>query len=367
MQVHVVGAGPAGLMAAEFLAQGGAQVTIIDHHVNPARKFLLAGRGGLNLTHSEPLEKLLTRYGDGRRFLEQAIRDFPPSSVIAWCEGLGIKTFVGSSGRVFPACLKASPVMRAWLKRLGELGVTLQSKTSWTGLDEVPTILALGGASWPELGSDAAWVAQFEANGIKVNPLVPSNGRQLVQWTEHFSSRHAGQPLKNVAVTVGAKTLRGEVMIARDGIEGGAIYGLSQAFRSTGATELRLDLKPDLTEAELVTRMSWPRGKESRSNFWRKRFGLSPTAISLMHEFKATSPKAIIIPTTGQADIRRAISSAGGVALEEVNENFRLHKFPNTYVVGEMLDWDAPTGGYLLQACFSTAVRAAKALLQNHH
>ncbi len=361
MDVRVVGAGPAGLMAAEVLAKGGAKVTIIDHHRNPARKFLLAGRGGLNLTNAEALEKLLLRYGGSRPLLETAIREFPPAEVIAWCERLGIPTFIGSSGRIFPKCMKASPVLRAWLRRLEGLGVRLESSSVWNGFDDVPSILALGGASWPELGSDAAWVGVFEKAGIKVNPFAPSNGRQLVPWTEHFSSRHAGQPLKNVAITVAERTSRGEIIISRDGLEGGAIYALSDLMRRPA--QLTIDLKPDLSVEEVSTRFSWPRGKESRSNYLRKRFGLSPAAISLMYEAKADNPKSVVLTTTGPADIRRAISSTGGVAWQEVDESFRLKKFPQVFVVGEMLDWDAPTGGYLLQACFSTAAKAARAML----
>ncbi len=361
MDVRVVGAGPAGLMAAEVLSAGGAKVTIVDHHRSPARKFLLAGRGGLNLTNAEPMDRFLTRYGESRSLLEAALREYPPVSVVEWCEKLGMPTFTGSSGRIFPKCMKASPVLRAWLRRLEEQGVQLESASAWNGFDGVPTILAMGGASWPELGSDAAWVPLFEKAGVKVNPFVPANGRQLVPWTEHFSSRHAGQPLKNVTVTVAGHTSRGELIISRDGLEGGAIYALSGLLRQ--ASQITIDLKPDLSIEEINTRFSWPRGKESRSNYLRKRFGLTPAAISLMYEAKAESPKSVVLSTTGPADIRRAISSAGGVAWDEIDENFRLKKFRHVFVVGEMLDWDAPTGGYLLQACFSTAVKAARAML----
>jgi uncharacterized flavoprotein (TIGR03862 family) len=364
-RVRVVGSGPAGLHAAEVLASAGLAVEIVDHHKSPARKFLLAGRGGLNLTHSDTLDFFLNRYGADRALLEPAIRDFPPEAVRAWCQGLGVETFIGSSGRVFPKGLRASPLLRAWLRRLGELGVTLKSQTAWTGFDDVPTILALGGASWPELGSDAAWVKIFEAAGIRVNPLQPSNGRQLVKWSEHFATRFAGTPLKNVTVTVGAQTVRGEVMITRDGIEGGAIYAVSRALRETKSETLTLDLKPDMTAAMVQERLAWPQGKESRSNFLRKALGLAPVGISLLREAKSDNPKSVVIALQGAAEIRRAISTAGGVAAEEVDGNFRLHKFPNTYVVGEMLDWDAPTGGYLLQACFSTARRAATALVSD--
>jgi predicted Rossmann fold flavoprotein len=358
-QVRVVGAGPAGLMAAEVLATAGHQVTIIDHHKNPARKFLLAGRGGLNLTHNEPLEKFLTRYGLSRPLVEAAITAFPPEALRQWCHGLGIETFVGSSGRVFPKNLRASPVLRAWLQRLGDMGVILKSQTPWTGFDDLPTILALGGASWPELGSDAAWVKIFETAGVKVDPLLPSNGRQLVTWSDHFATRFAGTPLKNVTVTVAGHKVRGEVMITRDGIEGGAIYAVSPQFRLPEGNQLTIDLKPDMAAETVAQRLSWPRGKETRTNYLRKALGLSPIAISLMREALSENPKNVTLPVTGPAPIRRSISTAGGVAAEEVDNHFRLKKFPSTYVVGEMLSWDAPTGGYLLQACFATAKAAA--------
>jgi uncharacterized flavoprotein (TIGR03862 family) len=361
-RVRVVGSGPAGLMAAEVLASAGFSVEIIDHHKSPARKFLLAGRGGLNLTHSEPLEYFLNRYGSDRALIESAIQDFPPDAVRAWSKELGVETFVGSSGRVFPQGLRASPVLRAWLRRLSEQGVTLKSNTAWTGFDNVPTILALGGASWPELGSDAAWVKIFEMAGVKVNPLQPSNGRQHVTWSDYFAQRFAGTPIKNVTVSARGHTQRGEIMITRDGLEGGAIYGLSRTLRESGAKSVTLDLKPDMTAEMVQQRLAWPQGKESRTNYLRKALGLTPVGISLLRECSTDNPKSVVITLKGPAEIRRAISTAGGVAAEEVNENFRLHKFSNTYVVGEMLDWDAPTGGYLLQACLSTARRAATAM-----
>jgi uncharacterized flavoprotein (TIGR03862 family) len=358
-QVRVVGAGPAGLMAAEVLANAGHQVTIIDHHKSPARKFLLAGRGGLNLTHDEPLEIFLTRYSAGRTLLESAIRAFPPEALRAWCHSLGIETFVGTSRRVFPKGLRASPILRPWLRRLELLGVGLQSHSEWAGFDEVPTILALGGASWPELGSDAAWVKTFEMANVKVNSLQPSNGRQLITWSEHFATRFAGTPLKNIAVTVAGKKVRGEVMITRDGIEGGAIYALSPQFRHTTSKTIEIDLKPDMSDETVAQRLSWPRGKESRSNYLRKALALTPVGISLLREANGENPKSLVIPVHGPSDLRRAISTAGGVAAEEVDEHFQLKKHPRTYVVGEMLDWDAPTGGYLLHACFATAHSAA--------
>ena len=312
--MRVVGAGPAGLMAAEVLATGGARVTIVDHHASPARKFLLAGRGGLNLTHSEPLERLLQRYGEDARLLEPAIRAFPPSAVIAWCQSLGIKTFTGSSGRVFPACMKSSPVLRAWFKRLAGLGVVLQSGEAWGGFDDVPTILAMGGASWPETGSTAGWVPIFQSAGIQVVPFVPSNGRQKVAWSSHFIERFAGQPLKNVALSVGGSKTKGEIIISKEGIEGGALYALSRVLRGAERQALVIDIKPDLSQDEVDRRLAKPRGKDSRSTFLRKQFGFAPVAISLMHETKSTNPKHVVVPLLGPSDIGRAISSAGGVA-----------------------------------------------------
>lgn len=357
--VRVAGAGPAGLMAAEVLATSGFRVTILDHHRSPARKFLLAGRGGLNLTHSEPLEQMLSRYGDDRALLEAAIRDFPPDAICAWCAGLGVQTFVGSSGRVFPVGLKASPLLRAWLQRLGQMGVTLQSQTDWQGFDDTPTILALGGASWPELGSDAAWVSMFHAAGIEVTPLVASNVRLPIYWSAHFAERFSGQPIKNVAASAGAKRARGEIMIARDGIEGGAVYAVSRGIRDGGDGRLLIDLKPDLSTETVALRLAQGRKGESRSNLLRKALNLSPVAIGLMREACADNPKAVMLQVSGTPELRRAISTAGGVAGKELNADFSLKRFPYTFVVGEMLDWDAPTGGYLLQACLSSARFAA--------
>ncbi len=351
-------------MAAEVLATGGLRVQIIDHHRQPARKFLLAGRGGLNLTHSEPLDQLLNRYGEARAFLEPAIRVFSPEAVRLWCGGLGIETFVGSSGRIFPDGLKASPLLRAWLRRLDRLGVTRKTPHAWSGFDDVPTILAMGGASWPELGSDAAWVKPFSETGIDVTPLVASNSRQRVAWSAAFIHRFAGQPIKNVAVSApGGPSIRGELLIAEDGIEGGAVYALARHLRTPG-TPVLIDLKPDLSAQQVSERLLRPRGKESRSNYLRKTFKLSPAAIALMRETASENPKRVLLPVQGPVDMRRAISTAGGVARHEVDGHFQLLKRPGTWVVGEMLDWDAPTGGYLLQACMATARWAAQDCLQ---
>ena len=364
--VKIIGAGPAGLMAAEVLATAGHKVTIHDHMPAPARKFLLAGRGGLNLTHSEPLDTFLERYGEAQGFLEPAIRAFPPDALVAWANDLGIETFVGSSGRVFPKQMKASPLLRAWLRRLDSLGVKLVTRSEWLGFDGTPTILALGGASWPHLGSDARWLPLFAEKGITVHPFKPANSRFLVHWSAVFRQKFAGTPVKNIALTYAGKRVRGELMISQEGIEGGAIYAVSKGLREKPGHPLIIDFRPDLTEEVLAQRLTRPRGKDSLSNYLRKIAGLSPVAINLLRE-TGTAPdakgiKAMPLKLERPAGITRAISSAGGVAREEVDEGFQLHKAPLTYCVGEMLDWEAPTGGYLLQACFSTAVMAARHL-----
>lgn len=369
LEVTIVGAGPAGLMAAEVLATGGAKVTILDHMAKPARKFLLAGRGGLNLTHSEPLEKLLERYGEAKDFLSPAIHAFPPSALVEWVNGLGIETFVGSSGRVFPKQMKASPLLRAWLHRLESLGVVLKSQTRWEGFDGTATILAMGGASWPQLGSDAAWVPILRAANIRVNGFKPANSRFLVSWTKLFREKYAGTPVKNVALNYAGQKVRGEIMISDEGIEGGAIYALSRFMREQPGEQLLVDLRPDLSVEQLNERLARPRAKQSQTNFLRKVAGLTPVGISLVYESKVAITgeglKAVPIKILRPASLARAISSAGGVALSELDENFRVKSMKNVYAIGEMVDWEAPTGGYLLQACFSSAVAAAKDCLKS--
>jgi uncharacterized flavoprotein (TIGR03862 family) len=364
MEVRVVGSGPAGLMAAEVMAQAGAKVTIIDHHASPARKFLLAGRGGLNLTHSEPLEKLLSRYGEAQLQLAPIIKAFPPDALRQWCHDLGIETFVGSSGRVFPKGLKASPLLRAWLRKLDRLGVQLRLREEWQGFDDVPTVLALGGASWPELGSDGTWRDVFEAAGIAAAPFMASNVRLPMNWSNIFAERFAGEPIKNVSVRCGQTLARGELMIAKDGIEGGAIYSLSRAMREQSSPVLEIDLKPDLTADAVKERLSRHRGRDSHSTFLRKVLNLTPAAIGLMREAQSESPKQILLRPTGPGELRRAISTAGGVAWDEVGEDLRLLKHPTTFIAGEMLDWDAPTGGYLLQASMAMGRWAGRACVK---
>ena len=300
----VIGAGPAGLMAAEVLAQGGADVTVYDAMPSAGRKFLMAGRGGLNLTHSEPLPAFLARYREAMPHLAAAIDAFPPSALRDWSEALGQETFVGSSGRVFPKAFKASPLLRAWLRRLDLMGVRLALRHRWTGWDEQgrllfqtpdgphvveprATVLALGGASWPRLGSDGAWAEMLAARGVKISPLRPANSGFTVPWSDIFRDRFEGQPLKGVALTFGAHSVRGEAVVTRTGIEGGAVYALSAELREAvdkGRVTLHVALRPDLEMKDLIAKVSVPKGKQSLSNFLRKAVGLSPVAIGLLQE-----------------------------------------------------------------------------------
>jgi uncharacterized flavoprotein (TIGR03862 family) len=398
--VAIVGAGPAGLMAAEVLAQGGAPVTVYDAMPSVGRKFLMAGRGGLNLTHSEPLPAFFARYREAMPHLKAAIEAFPPSGLRDWSDALGQETFVGSSGRVFPKAFKASPLLRAWLRRLDSMGVRLALRHRWTGWDvqgrlrfQTPdgphaietraTVLALGGASWPRLGSDGAWAEILAAKGVKVSRLRPANSGFTVAWSDIFRDRFEGQPLKGVALTFGPHSVRGEAIVTRAGIEGGAIYALSAELReaidtSRGAT-LRIALRPDLDMKGLIAKISAPRGKQSLSNFLRKTISLSPVAIGLLQEaakasgtsLASLSPpdlarlvSAVPLELTGVAPIARAISTAGGIAFSELDGDFMLRRLPGVFAAGEMLDWEAPTGGYLLQASFATGVVAGRGALK---
>jgi uncharacterized flavoprotein (TIGR03862 family) len=388
--VAVIGGGPAGLMAAEVLARAGVGVTIFDRMPSLGRKLLMAGRGGLNLTHSEPLDSFLARYGTARARLAPIVAAFPPAALIAWCHGLGQPTFVGSSGRVFPTTMKASPLLRSWLGRLESLGVAARTRWRWTGWDGAAlrfatpegdrsllpsaTVLALGGASWPRLGSDGAWSALLD--GIAVAPLRPSNVGFVVGWSEHFRGRFAGVPLKRIALTFAGATVRGEAMVTADGIEGGAVYALSAALRDAlaggGAVTLSLDLRPDLSSTALAAKLGKPRGSVSLSNFLRKEAGLAPVGVGLVQEALhggagkdglAPLIKDLPIRLAAPKSLERAISTAGGVAWDEVDDRLMLHRRPGVFVAGEMLDWEAPTGGYLLQACLSTGAAAGAGVL----
>ncbi|MBR3192055.1 TIGR03862 family flavoprotein [Bosea sp. (in: a-proteobacteria)] len=393
--VAIIGAGPAGLIAAERLAEAGHRVAIYERMASPARKFLLAGRGGLNLTHSEPLDALLGRYGEARAWLEPAIRALPPQALRQWADALGAESFIGSSGRVFPKAMKASPLLRAWLTRLDGLGVQLHAGRLWTGWDENgalrftrrdggeesvkarATLLALGGASWPRLGADGSWVELLEQKGIAVAPLRPANAGFTVAWSALMRDKFAGLPLKRIALSFGGQRVAGEAMIDVNGIEGGAIYALSGPLRERivrdGEAILTIDLRPDLTEPELANRLARRRPGETLSNHLRKAAGLSPVAAAVLREAGSgplsTEPEALArlikaapLRLTGMASLARAISTAGGVRTEEIDPDFMLKRLPGTFIAGEMIDWEAPTGGYLLQACFATGVAAAEGI-----
>ncbi len=393
----MIGGGPAGLMAAEVLAAAGAAVTVYERMPSVGRKFLLAGRGGLNLTHSEPLPALLSRYGAAEPRLRAAIEAFPPEALRAWCEGLGQPTFIGSSGRVFPKAMKTSPLMRAWLRRLQGRGVTFKLRHCWEGWDErgrllfaTPagreavhadaTVLALGGASWPHLGSDGSWTAVLADAGIAIVPLKPANCGFIANWSEIFARRFEGEPLKNVRLSTGDTSLRGEALITRTGLQGTGIYALSAQLRdaitAAGEAILRIDLRPDMACEALEKQLSAPRGRQSLANVLRKATKLLPPAVGLLHEaalargtsLAALGPgelaaliKAVPVRLTATMPIARAISTAGGVPFDELDDSFMLKRRPGVFVAGEMLDWEAPTGGYLLQACFSTGAAAGHA------
>ena len=366
-------------MAAERLATAGARVDLYDRMPSVARKFLMAGRGGLNLTHSEPFERFVSRYGKRSPNLRPALEAFPAEALRAWADGLGAETFVGSSGRVFPKAMKASPLFRAWLKRLEELGVRNHLRHDWTGwsgdalafrtpdgsVEARPdiTVLALGGASWPKLGGTGGWTGVLAARGVDIAPFRAANAGFHVAWSPHFIDRFAGQPLKTIALAFGGRAVRGEIMLTRYGVEGGAVYALSSALREAitrdGHADLVVDLKPDMTAGQLASKLGRASAKDSLSNRLRKALALPPAAIGLVHETKAPDVKAVTIRLEAMQGLDRAISSAGGIRFEAVTDGFELKVLPGVFAVGEMLDWEAPTGGYLLQACFATAVSAA--------
>ncbi|WP_448206391.1 NAD(P)/FAD-dependent oxidoreductase [Azospirillum sp. sgz302134] len=395
IDVAVIGAGPAGLMAAEVIAAAGRSVAVFDQMPTPARKLLLAGRGGLNLTHSEPLDAFTARYGEQAGRFAELLAGFSPADLRAWAAGLGIETFVGSSGRVFPVQMKASTLVRAWLRRLDGLGVTLHSRHRWLGWDGEgrlhfrqadgtetvvaprATVLALGGASWPRTGSDGAWTELLAGRGVDIAPLRPSNMGFEVPWSDHLRERFAGEPVKSVGLAFGDRRLKGEFVITETGIEGGAVYALSAPLRDAverdGWATLTIDLLPDVPEAEVVKRLR-RRGSESLSTFLKKTFSLTGPRAALLREFAPASDlhdpaalarqiKGLSMVLTGIRPIDRAISTAGGIRFAEVDGALMLTRLPGTFVAGEMLDWEAPTGGYLLQGCFAMGVTVGKGVL----
>jgi uncharacterized flavoprotein (TIGR03862 family) len=394
--VAILGSGPAGLIAAETLAAAGLAVTVHDRMPSVGRKFLMAGRGGLNLTHSEPLEAFLKRYGTAAGRLGPLVETFPPSALRDWADGLDTPTFIGSSGRVFPTSLKASPLLRAWLRRLDGLGVAFSLRSQWTGLGDAgellftrsdgateaispdATLLALGGASWPRLGARGDWVDALSARGVPIAPLQPANSGFRTSWSEPFRERFAGTPLKTISVSVDDITLRGEAMVTAYGLEGGLIYALSARLRDLiardGSARLSIDLAPGRSSAELAARIAAQKTSQSLSNLLRKAAHLPPVAINLMREGAggplprdpqalAALIKAVPIRLTAVEGMERAISTAGGVMWDGIDDGMMLKALPGVFVAGEMIDWEAPTGGYLLQACFATGIAAARGIL----
>jgi len=396
----VIGAGPAGLMAAERLAAGGASVDVYDAMPSVGRKFLLAGKGGLNLTHGEALEPFLDRYGARRPALESWIRAFDPPALRAWAAGLGIETFVGSSHRVFPKDLKAAPLLRAWLHRLREAGVRFHQRHRWLGWDatgalrfatpdgerlEHPaaTVLALGGGSWARLGSDGAWRPWLAARGVEVAPLAPSNCGFDVGWSDFLRERHAGAPIKPVVLRFDAPDGRrferqGEFVLTATGIEGSLVYAASALLRDAiaahGSATLTLDLLPDRSAEFVAAEVARPRGSRSLATHLKSRLGIDGAKAALLHEVLgrdgvhdparlAAALKALPLTLKAPRPLDEAISSAGGVRFEALDDRLMCRALPGVFCAGEMLDWEAPTGGYLLTACFATGRAAAEGAL----
>ncbi|MDM7984571.1 MAG: TIGR03862 family flavoprotein [Maricaulis sp.] len=388
-RIAIIGGGPAGLFAAEYLGTKGFAVSVFERMPTPGRKFLMAGRGGLNLTHSEAENRFLDRYRAARDWLAPMLDGFSPADLRNWADGLGAETFIGSSGRVFPRAMKASPLLRAWRHRLEALGVEFHWRMRWTGWNDDAlqfqseagesfefqsdaVILALGGASWPRLGSDAGWTRRLGERGVDIAPFQASNCGVEIGWSDVVRERFSGEPLKTIALSCGEERVAGEAMIAAYGLEGGAVYALSDPIRSAlaaGRCELRLDLRTNLTVEQLAAKLARVRKGQSLSTVLRKTLGLAPQAAALVREAGEVSRdpqalaahiKSIPLSVTAQRGLDRAISSAGGIARSAVDDQLMLKAMPGTFVAGEMLDWDAPTGGYLLQATFATGLAAAK-------
>lgn len=391
-QIAIIGGGPAGLIAAERLSARGHGVTVYERMPTLGRKFLMAGRGGLNLTHSDDREAFGARYREAADWMSSWLEVFTPADLCAWSESLDQATFVGSSGRVFPKAMKASPLLRAWIARLEEQGVQFRLRHQWTGWGESgellfhtpdgdlvtdkpdAVLLALGGASWPKLGSDAGWVDMLRGRDVEIHDFAAANCGVEIAWSEIMKSRFAGKPLKTISISLNGETVRGEAMISNYGLEGGAVYALSTPIRKALATgypvTVTIDLRPNHKIAEVIARLSEAKKGQSLANTLRKA-GLSPEAISLLRESGElpTAPadlarriKATPVTITGQTGLERAISSSGGIARDGLDIGLMLKAVPGVFVAGEMIDWEAPTGGYLLQGCFSTGIAAARGI-----
>ncbi len=398
--VAVIGGGPAGLMAAEAISRNGLRVDVYDAMPSAGRKFLLAGKGGLNLTHAEPQDAFRSRYGMRRPQLEPLLDAFGPDALRDWARGLGVETFVGTSGRVFPAGMKAAPLLRTWLHRLREAGVRFHMRHRWLGWDDQgalrfatpqgehrlradAVVLAMGGGSWPKLGSDGAWAQLLVQRGVEVAALRPANCGFDIGWSEHFRTRFAGHPVKPVVVSfTDAAGLvhrrQGEFVVTATGVEGSLVYALSAALRdgiaARGGAVLHLDLAPGWELPRLIEELSRPRGSRSLSSHLQSRIGIRGVKAGLLREIVpaqdfadparlAAAIKALPLRLVAPRPLAEAISSAGGVAFESLDEHLMIRKLPGVFCAGEMLDWEAPTGGYLLTACFASGRAAGRGAL----
>ncbi|WNH50062.1 TIGR03862 family flavoprotein [Stenotrophomonas aracearum] len=402
-RVAIIGGGPAGLMAAETVRAAGHAVDVYEAKGSPGRKFLIAGKGGLNLTHSDPLDVFVARYREGAAEVGAWLADFDGPALRAWAQGFGIDTYVGSSGRVFPMDRKAAPLLRGWVRRLKESGVRFHVQHRWTGWDadgalqfNTPdgvarvqadaVVLAMGGGSWPELGSDAAWVAPLAARGVEIAPIKPANCGFDIAWTPYFRERQAGAPLKPVvahwtALDGQPRSQQGECVISADGIEGSLVYAMAADLRDSlardGEVVVQLDLLPGQSDAQVLEKLRKPRQGRSFGEHLRRQLGLGGVKSALLFEVLgrqagdlpaesvATALKRLPLSLLRPRPIAEVISTAGGVRLEALDPQLMLRAMPGTFCAGEMLDWEAPTGGYLLTACFASGLRAGRGVIDH--